>query len=87
MMRALVFDGVRRIRLAEDVPKPALESGSSDAGAAVVRVTHTAICGSDLHPFRGDERGILPGTGGRAAARTQPRGRQGALVMAWVAPS
>ena len=47
-MRAVVFDDVGKVRLA-DVPAPALQQ----PGDAVVRVTRTAICGSDLHFFHG----------------------------------
>ncbi len=47
-MRAVVFDDVGKVRLA-DVPAPAVEQ----PGDAVVRVTRTAICGSDLHFFHG----------------------------------
>lgn len=45
-MRAVVFDGAGRVRVA-DVPEPVVE----DPGDAIVRVTRTAICGSDLHFF------------------------------------
>jgi len=47
-MRAVVFDAVGKVRTT-DVPDPVIE-GSDDA---VVRVTRTAICGSDLHFFHG----------------------------------
>lgn len=47
-MRAVVFDGVREVHVT-DVPDPAIEL----PGDAVVRVTRTAICGSDLHFFHG----------------------------------
>jgi threonine dehydrogenase-like Zn-dependent dehydrogenase len=47
-VRALVFDDVGKVRLA-DVPAPAVKQ----QGDAVVRVTRTAICGSDLHFFHG----------------------------------
>lgn len=47
-MRAVVFGGVREVRVA-DVPDPEIE----EPGDAVVRVTRTAICGSDLHFFHG----------------------------------
>lgn len=47
-MRAVVFDDVGRVRVAE-VPDAAVE----EPGDAVVRVTRTAICGSDLHFFHG----------------------------------
>ena len=47
-MRAVVFDGVGAVALKE-VPDPRIE----DPQDAVVRVTRTAICGSDLHFFHG----------------------------------
>jgi threonine dehydrogenase-like Zn-dependent dehydrogenase len=47
-VRAVVFDDVGNVRLAE-VPAPQLQQ----PGDAVVRVTRTAICGSDLHFFHG----------------------------------
>ncbi len=47
-MRAVVFGGVRDVRVA-DVPDAMIE----EAGDAVIRVTRTAICGSDLHFFHG----------------------------------
>ena len=43
-MRAVVFDGPGRVRVAE-VPDPSLQA----PGDAIVRVLRTAICGSDLH--------------------------------------
>ena len=58
-MRAVVFDGIHEVRVA-DVPDPSLE----EPGDAVVRVTRTAICGSDLHFFHGKapiERGDVLG--------------------------
>ncbi|MES3516882.1 MAG: zinc-dependent alcohol dehydrogenase family protein [Natronomonas sp.] len=48
-MRAAVFRGPRDIRI-EDVPKPEIEEPTD----AIVRVTHTAVCGSDLWFYRGD---------------------------------
>ncbi len=47
-MRAVVFDGVGTVRLAE-VPEPIVEAPDD----AIVRVTRTAICGSDLHFVHG----------------------------------
>jgi threonine dehydrogenase-like Zn-dependent dehydrogenase len=47
-VRAVVFDGVGGVRLAE-VPEPILE----EPGDAIIRVTHAAICGSDLHFVHG----------------------------------
>jgi len=48
-MRAAVFDGPGEIGI-EEVPTPEVESPR----AAVVRVTHTAVCGSDLWFYRGE---------------------------------
>ncbi|SFS92769.1 zinc-dependent alcohol dehydrogenase family protein [Halostagnicola kamekurae] len=48
-MRAAIYKGPGEIAV-EDVPKPELESPTD----AVIRVTHTAICGSDLWFYRGD---------------------------------
>ena len=47
-MRAVVFDGIGKVRVA-DVPEPVVQ----EPGDAVVRVTRTAICGSDLHFLHG----------------------------------
>src|SRR3954471_19279683 len=46
-MRALTWQGIEDVRV-EDVPDPEIE----DPHDAVVRVTSTAICGSDLHLYR-----------------------------------
>lgn len=48
-MRALVYFGVPYQINVTDQPKPQLQ-GASDA---IVRVTTAAICGSDLHYYRG----------------------------------
>jgi alcohol dehydrogenase len=48
-MRAAVFRGPGEIAI-QDVPKPEVESPRD----AVVRVTHTAVCGSDLWFYRGE---------------------------------
>jgi 2-desacetyl-2-hydroxyethyl bacteriochlorophyllide A dehydrogenase len=58
-MRAVTFREPGRIGV-EDVPDPELE----DAGDAIVRVTLSAVCGSDLHFFHGKaplERGDVMG--------------------------
>lgn len=47
-MRAAVFHGPRDLRV-DDVPDAAVE----DATDAVVRMTHAAVCGSDLWFYRG----------------------------------
>jgi threonine dehydrogenase-like Zn-dependent dehydrogenase len=43
-MKAVTWQGRRRVSV-EDVPDPKIEAPTD----AVVRVTSTAICGSDLH--------------------------------------
>ncbi len=56
-MRALTFHGPGRVRC-ERRPDP----GILEPGDAVVRVELAAICGSDLHVYRGHETGLDPGT-------------------------
>ena len=68
-MRALVFEDVSTIRLAE-VADPA----PVEATDAVVRVELTAICGSDMHVYHGRERGLDAGTGKPDAAFMQDKG-------------
>jgi hypothetical protein len=53
-MKATVFHGVNDIRV-EEVPRPTLGPGE-----AVIRVTLTTICGTDLHIVRG-EYPVQPG--------------------------
>ncbi|MFB6301899.1 MAG: zinc-dependent alcohol dehydrogenase family protein [Haloferacaceae archaeon] len=48
-MRAAVFRGPGDVRI-EERPRPGVESPTD----ALVRVTHTAVCGSDLWFYRGD---------------------------------
>jgi len=55
-MRAVLFKDFGAVELA-DVPKPVL----TEPGDAVVRVTTTAICGSDLHVINGRIPGMTPG--------------------------
>ncbi len=47
-MKALVYEGPGKITLA-DKPKPVPQA----PGDAVVRVTLTTICGTDLHSIKG----------------------------------
>ncbi len=47
-MKALVYHGVRSLRV-DDVPEPTILAPTD----AIVRVTSTAICGSDLHLVNG----------------------------------
>ncbi len=56
-MNALTFAGRQSVRYSA-VPDPAIE----DPRDAVVKVTLTAICGSDLHVYHGREKGLDPGT-------------------------
>ncbi|MFL5577246.1 MAG: zinc-dependent alcohol dehydrogenase [Gemmatimonadaceae bacterium] len=55
-MQAVVFHDVGDIRL-EDVPEPKLKDDTD----AVVRITASAICGTDLHFVRGTFPGVKPG--------------------------
>lgn len=56
-MKAVVFHDVGDIRL-EDVPEPKIQ----DPTDAIVRLTSSAICGTDLHMIRGTLPGMKPGT-------------------------
>src|SRR3954468_18005699 len=56
-MKAVVFHGLGDIRL-DDVPEPKIEKPTD----AVVRLTASAICGTDLHMVRGTMPGMVPGT-------------------------
>ena len=56
-MKAVVFHGIGDIRL-DDVPDPGLKERTD----AVVRLTASAICGTDLHFVRGTFPGVKPGT-------------------------
>jgi threonine dehydrogenase-like Zn-dependent dehydrogenase len=55
-MKALVWHGKRDVRV-ESVPEPQLINPHD----AIVRVTVTAICGSDLHLYNGLVPGMRPG--------------------------
>jgi threonine dehydrogenase-like Zn-dependent dehydrogenase len=56
-MKAVVWHGVGDIRL-DDVAEPTLQ----DPEDAIVRLTSSAICGTDLHFVRGTMAGMKPGT-------------------------
>nr|MBF0682770.1 glutathione-dependent formaldehyde dehydrogenase [Pseudomonas sp.] len=56
-MKAVVFHGVGDIRL-EEVADPRIEMPTD----AIVRITASAICGTDLHFIRGTFSGMQPGT-------------------------
>ena len=56
-MKAVVFHGVGDIRL-DDVEEPKIQEPTH----AIVRLTSSAICGTDLHMVRGTMAGMVPGT-------------------------
>ena len=56
-MKAVVYHGIGYIRL-EDAPEPKLEAPTD----AIVRLTASAICGTDLHILKGDVPTCQPGT-------------------------
>ena len=56
-MKAVVFHNIGDIRL-DDVPEPQIR----DSTDAIVRLTASAICGTDLHMVRGTLSGMIPGT-------------------------
>jgi threonine dehydrogenase-like Zn-dependent dehydrogenase len=56
-MKAVVFHGIGDIRL-DDVAEPKIQESTD----AIVRITASAICGTDLHMIRGTFPGMKPGT-------------------------
>lgn len=56
-MKAVVWHGIGDIRL-DEVPEPKIEQPTD----AIVRITSSAICGTDLHMIRGTFSGMVPGT-------------------------
>jgi threonine dehydrogenase-like Zn-dependent dehydrogenase len=56
-MKAVVWHGVGDIRL-DEVPDPSIQ----DPMDAVVRITTSALCGTDLHFVRGTMSGMVEGT-------------------------
>lgn len=56
-MKAVVWHGVGDVRL-DTVADPKLEEGTD----ALIRITRSAICGTDLHMVRGTMPGMRPGT-------------------------
>ncbi|HEY3276195.1 MAG TPA: zinc-dependent alcohol dehydrogenase [Syntrophorhabdaceae bacterium] len=55
-MKALVYRGAYDVRI-EDKPDPKIEHPED----AILKVTTTAICGSDLHLYHGSVEGMEPG--------------------------
>ena len=56
-MKAVVFHDIGQVRL-DEVPEPELK----EQGDAIVRITASAICGTDLHLVRGTVADMVPGT-------------------------
>lgn len=56
-MKAVVWHGVGDIRL-DNVDEPKIQEPTD----AIVRLTSSAICGTDLHMIRGTLSGMVPGT-------------------------
>ena len=56
-MKAVVFHDIGDIRL-EEVPEPNIEAPTD----AVIKITASALCGTDLHMIRGTMGGMKPGT-------------------------
>lgn len=55
-MKALVYEGVGQ-KAWKEKERPAIEQPTD----AIVRVTHTTICGTDLHILKGDVPAVTPG--------------------------
>ena len=55
-MKALVYHGTKNVRI-DDKPKPEIK----DKEDIILRVTSTALCGSDLHLYHGTVQGMEPG--------------------------
>lgn len=55
-MKALVYHGPAQ-RAWEDTPRPIIQ----DAGDAIVRITTSTICGTDLHILKGDLPAVIDG--------------------------
>lgn len=56
-MKAVVFQAIGDVQLTE-VPDPSIRESTD----AIVRITKSAICGTDLHMIRGTMPGMKPGT-------------------------
>ena len=60
-MKALVYHGAKDVRI-DDKPKPEIKDNED----IILRVTSTALCGSDLHLYHGT------GTGNGARSNIGP---------------
>lgn len=72
-MKAAVFHGVGDIRV-DNVPEPQIQATTD----VIIRITASAICGTDLHMVRGTLPGMTPGTilGHEAVGVVQEVGRE-----------
>jgi hypothetical protein len=71
-MRALCWHGAQRVSV-DATPKPLL----TEAGDAVVRITTTTVCGSDLHLYFNEVQGMTSG----ACARVNKPSEEGTGVL------
>ena len=55
-MKALVYHGPNDVQL-DDKPRPNIQTPED----VILRVTSTALCGSDLHLYHGHVPGMEPG--------------------------
>src|SRR5690242_11474524 len=55
-MKAVVYHGPKDVQV-DDMPKPRIEKPED----IVLKITRTAICGSDLHLYHGNVKGMEPG--------------------------
>src|SRR3954464_6840205 len=83
-MQAVVFHGIGDIRL-EDVAEPKIKDDTD----AIVRITASAICGTDLHFVRGTVPGLKKGTilGHEPWALWKRSGRASAICALEIASS
>ena len=56
IMKALVYHGPNDVQL-DDKPRPNIQTPED----VILRVTSTALCGSDLHLYHGTVPGMEPG--------------------------
>ena len=72
-MKAVVFRGIGDIAL-ETVPDPRIK----DPNDVIIKITASAICGTDLHMIRGTMPGMKPGTilGHEAVGTVEEVGKQ-----------
>lgn len=88
-MRAILFEGLEQVRV-DDIPKPSVAAPDQ----ALVRVTTSAVCGSDLHLYHG-RIPVQPGAGlghefagvveevGDGVSRVKPGDRVVACFFTW----